>query len=172
VVKVPVHPASLVPLLEIGRRIIWGCTLFIKPHHDASHVIDNGVGTNRRRFRAGAIVIGDIVDLPLGVVAPAVIRAANRISLDMFTANIGNNEHRTGVFGEVSPHMFAIRVKHHRVATFASVKGEVTAEKGNSDRAVINLPTLRHDEPSSRIGVGAKAILCCCCHGESPVRAW
>ena len=47
VVEVPMHPASFIPLFEVGRWVIRIGAIFVKPHHDAAHIVDNRVGANR-----------------------------------------------------------------------------------------------------------------------------
>ena len=47
VVEIPMYPASLIPLFEVGRWVIRISAIFVKPHHDAAHIIDNRVGANR-----------------------------------------------------------------------------------------------------------------------------
>ena len=46
VVELPVNPAALIPLLQIGCGIIRFGAVLIKPHHDAAHVVHYGIGSN------------------------------------------------------------------------------------------------------------------------------
>ena len=100
-------------------------------------------------------MVGNVINMPLRVVAPSVIRAANRITLHMLAADFSDDEHGTRIFSQVRTHVLAIGVQHHRVATLAAIKGEVTAKKGNANGPVIDLAAFSHDEPPTRVGVGS-----------------
>ena len=84
VVQLPMDPSWIIPLFQSGCRIIGLPLLLVEPGHDASHGIDDRIGTNGSGLGTGTIVVGDIVHLPLRVVAPAVIRASDRIALNLF----------------------------------------------------------------------------------------
>ena len=93
--------------------------------------------------------------MPLRVIAPTVIGATNRVPLHVLAADFSDDEHGTGILGQVRAHMLAISIQHHRVATLASIKGEVTTKKGNANGPVIDLTAFSHDEPPAWVGVGS-----------------
>ena len=107
--------------------------------------------------------------MSLGVVAPAVVRATNRVSFDMLATDFSNNKHGTGILGQVRTHVLTVRIEHDRVAALSTIQGEVATEEGHTNGTVINLSALGDDKPASRVGVGSQTIICCLCHDISPV---
>ena len=106
-------------------------------------------------------MVRNIIHVSLGVVAPAVIRAANRVSFDVLATHFSNNEHGTGVLSEVRTHVLAVRIEHHRVAALRDTRRS-RDRKRSRQWAVINFPTLCDDKPASRVGVGSQTIISAC----------
>ncbi len=100
-------------------------------------------------------MVGNIIDMPFSVVAPTVVGATNRVTLNVLTADFSDNQHGAGVLRQVRTHVLAVGIQHHRIATLASIEREVTAEKSNANGPVIDLTALSHDEPPAWVGVGS-----------------
>ena len=114
-------------------------------------------------------MVRNIIHVSLGVIAPAVVGAPNRVSFDMLATDFRNNEHRTGVLGQVRTHVLTVCIEHDRIAALPAIQGEVATEEGHANGAAINFPALGDDKPASRVGVGSQTIICCLCHDISPV---
>src|SRR5210317_1997453 len=108
VIQFPAHPLGVVPLREKGRIVVRGATVGVVPGHDAAHVIHYRVGADGRGLGAGSVGVGYVVNIAIGVIAPAVIGAANGVALNLLTIL---DDHGTGAGRQVSAHVCAISVQ-------------------------------------------------------------
>ena len=101
-------------------------------------------------------MVRNVVDVSLGVVAPAMVGATNRVPFDMLTSDFSDNQHGTRVLGEMGAHVLAVGIENDGVAALSSVQCEVTTKEGHAYGAVIDFSAFCDDEPTSGVGVGPK----------------
>ena len=113
-------------------------------------------------FGQGPVVVGDVIDIALRVVAPSVVRAANRVTLYLLAIL---HDHGAGAGGQVRAHVSTVCVKQHGVAAFAAVERQILPEVAHGHRTVIQFLALGDDEPAARKCVGSQVVINRCCHG-------
>ena len=165
VVEFPVHAARVVPHLQVRRLEFGFAPLGVEPHHHAAHHVAHRVGADRGRFRAGALVVGDVVDVAIRTVTPGVVGAADRVALDLLAVAY---DHRAVSGREVRAHVRAVGVEHHGATALATVEREIAPEESHRHRAGVEFALLGHDEPAAREGLRAEPVFCCFCHDRCP----
>ena len=113
-------------------------------------------------------MIGNVIDVPFGVVTPSMVGTADGISFNSAAADICNNQHGAAVFAEVRAHVLTVGIQHDRGAALAPIDHEVTTKKGDAYGLGIDLMALGHNEPAPGVGIGPQTVFSCCCHGHSP----
>ena len=53
-------------------------------------------------------MVGDVIHVSFGIVAPAMVGAADRVSFDMLATDFSDNQHGTRVLGEMGAHVLAV----------------------------------------------------------------
>ncbi len=129
-VQLPVHGVGRIPGRQVGRLKLRRQALGIVPHHHAAHQLADRVGTNRQLLWAGALLIGNLLQLPVGAVLPAVVGAADGVALDVRT---GLHDMRRGAFGQVGAHVPTVGIQHGDTAGFPPVQHVVLAKEGDGN---------------------------------------
>lgn len=107
-IQLPMNPAGILPLLQRGRGVIRLAAFLIKPRHDATHGIHHRVGANGCGLGARPVMIGNIVDVALRVIAPSMVRAAYRIALNLLPIP---DDHRRVTRRQMGAHVATVRIQ-------------------------------------------------------------
>src|SRR4029079_17122385 len=102
------------------------------PDPDDAVALLDGPRAYLRRLRNRAVVVGDLVALAVRAEAPGVVRAADRVALELAVVDhIGR-----GVLGQMSAHMRAIGIEQHDLAALAAVERHFLAEVTDRERLI------------------------------------
>ena len=111
-------------------------------------------------------MIGNVVELAVGGVPPAVVGAADGIAL--YLPAVGDDDGALAG-GEVGAHVGAVGVQHHHLAALSAIQGKVLAEEAHRQRPLVQFIGLRDHKPAPWEGVGSQPVFMCLSHSKSPV---
>ena len=161
VIELPVHGFGVVPRRDEGRFELGLAAGRVEPHHHAAHHVTDGIGADGGGLGAGAVVVGDVVDVAIRAVAPGMVGAADGIALDLRAAT---HDHRALAGREVRAHVGTVGVEHHGLAALAAVERQIAPEVAHGHGAGVQLAALGHDEPAAGEDLGAESVISCFCH--------
>ena len=124
-VDLPAHPLRIVPLREVRQAVIGARSPDRARPRCSPCARRPSTMRMTAAFGIGAVVVRDVVALAVGAEAPRVIRAADRVALDLpVLDDIGACR-----CGQMRAHVRAVRVEHHDAAALAAVDHEVLGKE-------------------------------------------
>ena len=156
-IDLPLHPGRIFIIFERWHIVVWRAALAIVPHPDAARPFDHlpALETCCLGDRRGRI--GNIVALAIRTKPPAMVRAANAVTLDMLLVS---HDIRGSVPGQMRPHVRTVGLNQKYPPGLAAIEHHILPEKADCKRCRGRLVGGTGHEPATRVGEVTQTIFC------------